>query len=142
MYARTARGTPHRRAASVHTMFTEAAQRFTDVVDGLKRMTAEMKRELESTRAELRKATLPLIPPVSLPNQLDFEFDWAPISHAPMETNSAVAAVRGGKAEIWGGMKSPIVAQQQIAKELGLLPGNVTHLADLSTQALMTLAGG
>ena len=43
-----------------HTMFTEAAQRFTDVVDGLKRMTAEMQRELESTRAELRKGILEL----------------------------------------------------------------------------------
>jgi isoquinoline 1-oxidoreductase subunit beta len=80
----------------------------------------------EDIRDALRKTTLPLIPPISLPNQMDFEFDWAPISHAPMETNSAVADVRGGKAEIWGGMKSPIVAQQQIAKELGLLPGNVT----------------
>ncbi|GAA1315844.1 xanthine dehydrogenase family protein molybdopterin-binding subunit [Pseudonocardia xinjiangensis] len=76
-------------------------------------------------RDELRRATVPLVPPISLPDQLDFEFDWAPISHAPMETNSAVADVRGGKAEIWGGMKSPIVAQQQIAKELGLPPGKV-----------------
>jgi hypothetical protein len=41
-------------------MFTEAAQRFADVVDGLKRMTAEMQRELESTRAELRKGILEL----------------------------------------------------------------------------------
>jgi hypothetical protein len=43
-----------------HTMFNEAAQRFADVVDGLKRMTSEMQRELESTRAELRKGILEL----------------------------------------------------------------------------------
>jgi isoquinoline 1-oxidoreductase beta subunit len=79
----------------------------------------------EDIRKELRQATVPLIPPVSLPNQLDFQFDWAPINHAPMETNSAVADVRNGRAEIWGGMKSPIVAQQQIAKELGLPQGKV-----------------
>jgi hypothetical protein len=41
-------------------MFTEAAQRFGDVVDGLKRMTAEMQHELDSTRAELRKGILEL----------------------------------------------------------------------------------
>jgi hypothetical protein len=41
-------------------MFTEAAKRFADVVDGLKRMTSEMQRELESTRAELRKGILEL----------------------------------------------------------------------------------
>ena len=45
-------------------MFTEAAQRFGDVVDGLKRMTAEMQHELDSTRAELRKGILEL--PLSL----------------------------------------------------------------------------
>src|SRR5260370_41690205 len=41
-------------------MVSEAAQRFADVVDGLKRMTSEMQRELESTRAELRKGILEL----------------------------------------------------------------------------------
>jgi hypothetical protein len=41
-------------------MFTEAAERFADVVDGLKRMTSEMQRELDSTRSELRKGILEL----------------------------------------------------------------------------------
>jgi hypothetical protein len=41
-------------------MFTQAAQRFAEVIDGLKRMTAEMQHELESTRAELRKGILEL----------------------------------------------------------------------------------
>src|SRR3546814_3530487 len=37
-----------------------------------------------------------------------------------MDTNSAIADVRDGKARIWSGLKSPIVAQQAIARELGL----------------------
>jgi hypothetical protein len=45
---------------SSHKMFTDAAQRFAEVVDGLKRMTAEMQRELDTTRAELRKGILEL----------------------------------------------------------------------------------
>ena len=35
-------------------------ERFADVIDGLKQMTAEMQRELEATRAELRKGILEL----------------------------------------------------------------------------------
>jgi isoquinoline 1-oxidoreductase beta subunit len=37
-----------------------------------------------------------------------------------METNCAVADVRSDRAEIWSGLKSPIVAQQTIAREVGL----------------------
>jgi hypothetical protein len=56
----TLRSIYQRATGDSHTMFTEAAQRFTDVVDGLKRMTSEMQRELDSTRAELRKGILEL----------------------------------------------------------------------------------
>src|SRR5260370_41130865 len=48
------RGVYERATGDSHTMVTEAAQRFSGVVDGLKRMTSEMQRELESTRAALR----------------------------------------------------------------------------------------
>ena len=41
-------------------MFTQAAERFADVVEGLKRMAGDMQRELETTRAELRKGILEL----------------------------------------------------------------------------------
>ena len=37
-----------------------------------------------------------------------------------LETNCAIADVRADRAEIWAGLKSPIVAQQTIAEELGL----------------------
>jgi hypothetical protein len=43
-----------------HAMLSQSAQRFTDVLDGLKEMTAEMQRELEATRTELRKGILEL----------------------------------------------------------------------------------
>jgi hypothetical protein len=56
----TLRSLYERSTGDSHAMFTEAAKRFADVVDGLKRMTSEMQRELESTRAELRKGILEL----------------------------------------------------------------------------------
>jgi isoquinoline 1-oxidoreductase beta subunit len=80
----------------------------------------------EDIRTELRQAMLPFLPPVTLPGQHEFEFDWAFLPHAPMETNSAVADVRKDRAEIWGGMQTPVVAQQHIAKELGLPQNSVT----------------
>ena len=42
------------------TMLTQAAERFADVVEGLKRMSSEMQRELEATRTELRRGILEL----------------------------------------------------------------------------------
>ncbi|MFF5449396.1 molybdopterin cofactor-binding domain-containing protein [Streptomyces sp. NPDC012888] len=77
-------------------------------------------------RARLRAATPPLLVPGLLTPHVDAEFDFAFVSHAPMETNSAVADVRADRAEIWSGLKSPIVARQTIAAELGLPVDRVT----------------
>src|SRR6476659_1429906 len=41
-------------------MLTQAAERFAEVVQGLKQMTSEMQRELDATRTELRKGILEL----------------------------------------------------------------------------------
>jgi isoquinoline 1-oxidoreductase beta subunit len=71
-------------------------------------------------RGKLKAATLPFVVPTLLTQHVDGEFDFAFVSHAPMETNSAIADVRAGRAEIWAGLKSPIVAQQTIAGALGL----------------------
>ncbi|MBF6052701.1 isoquinoline 1-oxidoreductase [Streptomyces eurocidicus] len=80
----------------------------------------------DGIRARLRAATS--LPPITLPlaEHLDAEFDFAFVSHAPMETNSAVADVRPDRAEIWSALKTPIVAQQTLAKELGLPVDKVT----------------
>ncbi|MEU6227723.1 molybdopterin cofactor-binding domain-containing protein [Streptomyces sp. NPDC047042] len=76
--------------------------------------------------AKLKAATAPLVVPGLLVKRVDAEFDFAFASHAPLETNSAVADVRSDRAEIWSGLKSPIVARQTIARELGLPLEKVT----------------
>ncbi|HVK24578.1 MAG TPA: molybdopterin cofactor-binding domain-containing protein [Actinokineospora sp.] len=73
-----------------------------------------------SIKQKLRAAALPFVVPPLLTQYVDAEFDFAFVSHAPLETNSAIADVRADRAEIWAGLKSPIVAQQTIAAELGL----------------------
>ncbi|RSS78151.1 xanthine dehydrogenase family protein molybdopterin-binding subunit [Streptomyces sp. WAC06614] len=80
----------------------------------------------EQIRTKLRAANPPpLLPPLLTP-YVDAEFDFAFVSHAPLETNSAVADVREDRAEIWAGLKSPIVAKETIAAELGLPLSKVT----------------
>jgi hypothetical protein len=46
--------------AQVQTMFTESTTRFGEVMQGMKQMAAEMQRELEATRAQLRNGVLEL----------------------------------------------------------------------------------
>ncbi|WP_343909511.1 molybdopterin cofactor-binding domain-containing protein [Nocardioides aquiterrae] len=78
--------------------------------------------------AELRAAEQPLPPlpdnPLAETVELDVVFYFR--SNSAMDTNSAIADVRDGKAEIWSGLKSPITAQERIAEELGLSPDAVT----------------
>jgi isoquinoline 1-oxidoreductase beta subunit len=74
----------------------------------------------ETIKEKLRGAALPFAVPPLLVDHLDAEFDFAFASHAPLESNSAVADVRADRAEIWSGLKSPIVAKQTIAREIGL----------------------
>lgn len=80
----------------------------------------------DDIRRELRAATLPLVVPPLLTKHIDAEFDFAFVSHAPLETNSAVADVRPDQATIWSGLKTPIIALETIAKELGLPQDKVT----------------
>ena len=84
-----------------------------------------------SVLADLKKAELPVPPPVNLiAKTLDqrFTFNFRPGD--PLETNSAVADVRPGSAEIWSSLKTPIWAQEQIALDLGLPVNKVTvHVA-------------
>ena len=55
-----ARASTIRPPATASRCSTQAAERFAEVVEGLKQMTAEMQRELEATRTELRKGILEL----------------------------------------------------------------------------------
>ncbi|MCX5317055.1 molybdopterin cofactor-binding domain-containing protein [Streptomyces sp. NBC_00154] len=76
---------------------------------------------------ELRRAELPLIvPPLPLLTKaVDARFTFHFASNGALETNCAVADVRPDSAEIWASLKSPIVAQEQIALKLGLPAGAV-----------------
>ena len=50
---------------------------------------------------------------------IDATFRWPYVSHAPMETNTAVARVTADKVEIWSGPQIPNTAVRNIAKQLG-----------------------
>ncbi|GGJ27191.1 molybdopterin cofactor-binding domain-containing protein [Streptomyces brasiliensis] len=71
-------------------------------------------------REELRKAELPLPALDLLTKSVDARFTFHFASNSALETNCAVADVREDSAEIWGSLKTPITAQEQIALKLGL----------------------
>ncbi|MEU3304075.1 molybdopterin cofactor-binding domain-containing protein [Streptomyces sp. NPDC006678] len=77
-----------------------------------------------TVRQKLRRAELPLVvPPLPLLTKaVDARFTFHFASSGALETNCAIADVRAGSAEIWASLKSPIVAQEQIALRLGLPP--------------------
>ena len=47
-------------STEVQAMFNQSAGRFTEIMEGMKQMAAEMQRELETTRTELRRGILEL----------------------------------------------------------------------------------
>jgi isoquinoline 1-oxidoreductase subunit beta len=81
--------------------------------------------------ADLKKAELPLPPPVNLlAKTIDQRFTFYFRPGDPLETNCAVADVRPDRAEIWSSLKTPIWLQEQLALDLGLPPGKVVvHVA-------------
>ncbi|EST18873.1 isoquinoline 1-oxidoreductase subunit beta [Streptomyces roseochromogenus subsp. oscitans DS 12.976] len=82
-------------------------------------------------RDELRRAELPLPALDLLTESVDARFTFHFASNSALETNCAIADVRQDSAEIWGSMKSPIVAQEQIALKLGLPVSAVTvHITE------------
>ncbi|WP_158890882.1 molybdopterin cofactor-binding domain-containing protein [Amycolatopsis anabasis] len=76
----------------------------------------------ESVLASLRKAELPLavpkVPVLAKTIEADFEFMFR--SSAALEPYCAIADVRDDSAEVWAGLKVPIVAQGEIAQAVGL----------------------
>ncbi|OIJ28791.1 molybdopterin cofactor-binding domain-containing protein [Nocardioides luteus] len=77
-------------------------------------------------KAELKAGQIPLAVPKVGATSVDGEFTFHFRSGSALEPNCAIADVRDGKATIWGGLKSPITAQEKIADALGLLPTDVT----------------
>lgn len=82
----------------------------------------------ESVLAELHAAELPFgatdLP--LLAETVDESFTFYFVSNSPLETNCAVADVTSTRAEIWSSFKSPIVAQETIARELAMSSDAVT----------------
>jgi isoquinoline 1-oxidoreductase subunit beta len=74
-----------------------------------------------SVLADLKKAELPVPPPVNLlAKTLDQRFTFYFRPGDPLETNCAIADVRPDRAEIWSSLKTPVWAQEQLALNLGL----------------------
>ncbi|MCW2605999.1 MAG: hypothetical protein JWO60_692 [Frankiales bacterium] len=82
----------------------------------------------KTIQAKLRQINPPvtgIAPPLIGAKVVDGEFDFHFVSHAPLESNTAIADVRGDTATIWAGLKTPVVAAQTIADELGIPQDNV-----------------
>lgn len=81
-----------------------------------------------SVLARLKAAELPMtVPWVPIFTQtIDMRFESMFRSSAALEPNCAIADVRATSATVWAGLKSPIVAQKNIADALGMLQTNVT----------------
>lgn len=71
-------------------------------------------------RSRLRAAVPKLGDPPRGSAQTEAEFEFAFVSHAPMEVLTAVADVRAGRAEIWFSSQTPTSAREDIASRLGL----------------------
>lgn len=76
-------------------------------------------------RAKLAQAIHPLASPAPATMKHDATFDYAFVSHAPMEVQSAIASVRSDGADIWMPSQTPMEAQRVIAAQLGLTTSSV-----------------
>ncbi|MGW2567856.1 molybdopterin cofactor-binding domain-containing protein [Streptomyces sp. NPDC001537] len=73
------------------------------------------------------KAAVPRLGPVPRGStQVEAEFEFAFVSHAPMEVLTAIADVRAHKAEIWFSSQTPTDARDSIASATGLPASAVT----------------
>ncbi|CAN5471417.1 molybdopterin-dependent oxidoreductase [soil metagenome] len=112
----------------VSTGIAVRARTFGQCIDAIREMDVAWNKgsaEGESDQtilAGLRRAELPMVVPdvPILADQVDADFSFAFRSSAALEPSCAVADVRADSAEIWAGLKVPILAQQNIARAVGL----------------------
>lgn len=120
--------------AKVETGIAVRAKTFGQCIDAIREMDIEwdegkLAGESDATiLKKVKKAELPMVVPKVpvLAKQVDAEFTFRFRSNSSLEPNCAIADVRSGSAELWGSMKSPVVAQEAIAGELGLPVSKVT----------------
>ena len=79
-----------------------------------------------SVEAALRASLPPLAPAPPLAASVTGTFFFAFASNTPLEPDCAIASVTAGSAQIWAPLKTPVVAQGQIASALGLPATAVT----------------
>ncbi|MET7476574.1 molybdopterin cofactor-binding domain-containing protein [Streptomyces sp. NPDC005648] len=77
-------------------------------------------------RSRLRAAVPAQGSPPRGSTQVEGEFEFAFVSHAPMEVLTAIADVRAHRAEIWFSSQTPMDARGTIASALGLPASEVT----------------
>lgn len=78
-------------------------------------------------RSRLKAAVPALGSPPRGSTQIEARFEFAFVSHAPMEVLTAVADVRARRAEIWFSSQTPMEARESIAEAVGL-PGSAVKV--------------
>lgn len=113
--------------AQVPTGIAVRAKTFGQCIDAVRAMKVEWNpgpadgESDQTILAKLRRAEIPLVVPATpLTKTVDVDVAFAFRSSAALETYSAIADVREDSAEIWAGLKVPILAQQNIAEMAGL----------------------
>ena len=115
--------------AQVDTGVAVRAKTFGQCIDAIRALDVDWNPgpvEGESDATVLRKPAQgraaarrdPKVPVLAKTIELDFTFMFR--SSAALEPYAAIADVRADRAEVWAGLKSPIVAQEDIAKATGL----------------------
>lgn len=118
----------------VDTGIAVRAKTFGQCIDAIRAMDVEWEGGRLAEQSEkavldgIKKAELPMVVPKVpvLAKQIDAEFTFHFRSNSSLEPNCAIADVRSDKATIWGSLKSPIVAQEEIAARIGLPVSKVT----------------
>lgn len=119
--------------AVISTGIAVRATTFGQCIDAVRAVRAEWTGGSVGTKsdadilAEVRRAEIPLLVPKVplLAKTVDSDVTFWFASNSALETNCAIADVRGDKATIWAGLQSPIAAGGEIAQRIGLAPSAV-----------------
>jgi len=119
--------------AMVDTGVAVRAATFGQCIDGVRALRVEWEdgpvagESDADILAGVKKAQLPMpaLPDNPLARTVARDFTFWFRSNSAMDTNSAVADVRPDGAEIWAGLKNPIITQQRVAERLGMRPDQV-----------------
>ncbi len=114
--------------AVVDTGVAVRATTFGQCIDAIRAMSVDwnpgpVAGESDSTvLSKLRGGELPMVVPnvPILAQTVDTDFTFMFRSSAALEPYAAIADVRSDRAEVWAGLKVPILAQQNIAQAVGL----------------------